>query len=339
MRFPLIFLTLIFAFLSPSFAASPELKSAIAHYLDGEDERALPILSSLAREGDTDAQVLLGRIAQRPHSIYVIGQPRKQRNALLRAPGGLSGKSWLTVAAEAGDARARAYEAAKNPSWSSQTAIRLLEIGDQDAAIETVRSAIPYGLADDARAVLTTPLADPETEYLTLIWLDLFNGLGESDRPRVEAYLKRRDAGAARFLEVYGLPRGWSPYNIFPGVLAALRGDVFSAVTHGSEGVLELYRAHPTRATRRVIAFCNRACPTNMIRCAADATALAGGYDRLWSLGSPAPQIIPEGDYLTSRRFAYDYAAHLIAVNAARGAGFIEPLKKTSCAARFAFAD
>ncbi|MEO0990547.1 MAG: hypothetical protein AAFX00_06320, partial [Pseudomonadota bacterium] len=75
---------------------------AISDWLQGADLVALQSLSSLAQDGNTDAQILLASIASRGHMhVHVTGEmPRNHRIALLRMPGGLSGKSLLTAAEE-----------------------------------------------------------------------------------------------------------------------------------------------------------------------------------------------------------------------------------------------
>ena len=76
----------------------PAFQRAVKAWLDDDDQTALPALATLAAEDNRAAQVLLGRIAIRPMGPWLAGLERKERNALLRAPGGLSGTSWLKVA-------------------------------------------------------------------------------------------------------------------------------------------------------------------------------------------------------------------------------------------------
>jgi len=79
----------------------PRFRSALALWLADDDETALPELAALAAEGNRAAQVLLARIDATPwfQGPWLVGLPRKERNTLLRAPGGLSGRSWMQVAA------------------------------------------------------------------------------------------------------------------------------------------------------------------------------------------------------------------------------------------------
>jgi hypothetical protein len=76
--------------------------AALDQWKAGEDAPALVKMAELANEGVPAAQVFLGQIYQQTwlHAHVTGGLPRKQRINLMRAPGGLSGKSWLSVAAE-----------------------------------------------------------------------------------------------------------------------------------------------------------------------------------------------------------------------------------------------
>ena len=79
-----------------------EFSSAVQKWLDGEDLSALQSLSELSMSGHIDAQMLLASIAKRANMFTHItsSMPRHKRIELLRAPGGLSGKSWMAQAAK-----------------------------------------------------------------------------------------------------------------------------------------------------------------------------------------------------------------------------------------------
>jgi hypothetical protein len=85
--------------LSTVIAATPQEKweNAIAGWLDGDDVGPLAQLAELARGGDERAMFMLERINKRPSALspYLQSLSRRERLALLRAEGGLSGTSWL----------------------------------------------------------------------------------------------------------------------------------------------------------------------------------------------------------------------------------------------------
>lgn len=75
---------------------------ARAAWLADDEETALVALAGLARSGNRAAQVLLGVIEKAPElqGPWLSRQSRDARVALMRAPGGMSGRSWLTEAAD-----------------------------------------------------------------------------------------------------------------------------------------------------------------------------------------------------------------------------------------------
>lgn len=81
----------------------PALADAIATWLDDDEATALAELSRLAAGGNAAAQMLLGLIDKTPplQGPWLARLPRAERLALMRAPGGMSGTSWMQAAAAA----------------------------------------------------------------------------------------------------------------------------------------------------------------------------------------------------------------------------------------------
>lgn len=79
----------------------PAFRAALSLWLAGAEDRALPELAAAAQVGNPAAQVLLGLIDTTPslQGLWLAEQPRQERLALLRAPGGLSGTNWMRLAA------------------------------------------------------------------------------------------------------------------------------------------------------------------------------------------------------------------------------------------------
>lgn len=82
-------------------ANAPEFKAAFALWLEADEAGSLPRLADLAQQDNTAAQVLLAMIDKSAalQGPYVTRLPRQERIALLRQPGGLSGRNWIGVAA------------------------------------------------------------------------------------------------------------------------------------------------------------------------------------------------------------------------------------------------
>lgn len=103
----MIALVALWAVLAPGTARAvagqdaPEFTAAVEAWLQGREETALENLSALAADGNAAAQILLAILDVTPayQGDFLSGLPRDRRIALMRAPGGLSGQSWMRVAA------------------------------------------------------------------------------------------------------------------------------------------------------------------------------------------------------------------------------------------------
>ena len=120
---------------------------AVNDWLQGTDDlAALQSLSDLAQGGNTAAQILLASIASRGHMhVHVTKDlPRKERVALLRMPGGLSGKSWL-AAAETTEPLATALLQVAQVSEKWPAIMALLSYGETAEALLAARSRMMQG--------------------------------------------------------------------------------------------------------------------------------------------------------------------------------------------------
>ncbi|KIT15880.1 hypothetical protein [Jannaschia aquimarina] len=144
-------------------AAAQDFESAMETWLDGADRPALDAFASLAAEGDARAQLFLGQISSAaqywPHEIASL--PRKERIALMRAPGGLSGKSWTDIAAEQ-DSRAAAFAQASRPATKAAGMIALLDLGEVDEVRRQWPGFVSAGDWTAALAVAEHPAAPAE---------------------------------------------------------------------------------------------------------------------------------------------------------------------------------
>jgi hypothetical protein len=82
---------------APCVTIADPFDEAVEAWLQLDDATALPALSALAKGGHEDAMLLLGMIDQAwPRSDWLQGLDRATAKDIMRAPGGLSGKNWLT---------------------------------------------------------------------------------------------------------------------------------------------------------------------------------------------------------------------------------------------------
>lgn len=121
----------------------PMLAQAIAHWLEGDETAALPALAALAQEGNTAAQMLLALIDKTPElqGPWLSHLSRQDRAALMRAPGGMSGRSWMRVAADASPL-AGLFVALWSVEAQGQLVLDLMYQGEYRAAREAVLALV-----------------------------------------------------------------------------------------------------------------------------------------------------------------------------------------------------
>lgn len=270
-------LALILAMASP--VAAQDFDSAIDRWLAGDDIAALADLKTLSEAGDADAQIFLGQIATRAiyWPLHLADLPRRDRNALLRAPGGLSGKSWTAVAAQT-DPRARAFDAAVRPGAKTEALLTLLEMGE----IAAVRRAFPGVVASGedwagALRVAEHPAAPQDLLRVAPSLRALIEGGGNRAAPIVFAH--RRTALPLRAAEAN------PDFLAFEGARLAAMDDVAP-----------------------VLRFCERSCPASDVQHCVGAIFLTSAPDPLTLLSSPVESLVPTPRYLASPRSTDDTA-------------------------------
>ncbi len=296
--------TTLTVFVATSAAAA--LDDALEAWLADNDYEALPALTNLARSGDVDAQLLLGVIAGRPHSPYVVNLPRSDRKNQLRAPGGLSGVSWLKVAADAGNLRAKALVSVQTPPFVSSGITTLVRLGEDGAAATAMLRAATYRRTDPNAAVFDRTYPADMAYAATVLKLSASRDiqqpgsravdalLHQLELAAVDAFLSRRPvSGPARDISLRLFPGNYSETNALPA----------------GEFLLEI--APVSRPANRLRVYCEAACPRAVAACAGDAVALLGGYDQIWRFGPPINALISEDRYLASPRFHADMARHM----------------------------
>lgn len=159
---------------APSLQGEDEanFKEAVQAWLNGEDLPALQSLSDQAQQGNTAAQILLASIASRSsfHAHVTSGMARKDRIALLRKPGGLSGKSWLTEAQNSEPLALALLQSARVGEKAPAIAA-LVEMGEPQTALLAAESMLRHGEADELVSVLQgLDEKLPKEADILLIW-------------------------------------------------------------------------------------------------------------------------------------------------------------------------
>lgn len=250
-------------------AEAPAFRRAVSAWLAEDEAAALPALAGLAAAGNAAAQVLLARIDKAPalQGPWLSALPREERIALLRAPGGHSGRSWMRVAAEAGLPEAEAWVALWSAEARAEIVLDLARAGEARAAREAALL-----LAARQPGALAGIAEDPDfPEEMRL--LALAGAEGEAEAAR-RALLEGLDPGDPRRL---------------------LLGEEVAA--EDLEGwLLSAPLARP------LAAFCRAHCPATAGACARAALSAMGGFLPLAVFGSPSETLLPAEDFAESAK-------------------------------------
>jgi len=145
-------------------ADAPAFTEALALWLADEEEPALRGFATLAAEGNRAAQILLGLIDKSSalQGPWLAALPRAGRIAVMRASGGMSGQSWLTVAAD--QPLAENWLALLSVDADLPVVLRFYGLGEMRAGREAL-AALAAREHPDLRTVAPEAL-DPELIYL-----------------------------------------------------------------------------------------------------------------------------------------------------------------------------
>jgi hypothetical protein len=130
---------------------------AVELWLQDDEQTAVPMLASLAGNGNAAAKILLTLIDKTPEywGPWVASLPRDERIALFRIPGGLSGKNWMSTIADV--PLAKAWLQAWQVDMTVATAMEFVDLSEARAARVALiyldaRQGSGFGLlADDPR--------------------------------------------------------------------------------------------------------------------------------------------------------------------------------------------
>ncbi|MBN2759610.1 MAG: hypothetical protein JXQ79_03850 [Rhodobacteraceae bacterium] len=119
---------------------SDQRAQAIDLWLADQELDGLQGLALLAQQGDAQSQLLLGLIDKfaELQGAALVAMPRAERLALLRAPGGMSGRNWVHFAAQQGDAIAVAWTELWSMDAGLDTAKALAALDEPRALAETL---------------------------------------------------------------------------------------------------------------------------------------------------------------------------------------------------------
>jgi hypothetical protein len=272
----IVLLTATLGWPGPSDAApirgqdDPRFAAALALWLADDEAASLPALAALAAGGNRAAQVLLALVDAAPplQGPWLAGLPRDERLRLMRAPGGLSGRSWMLAAAE-DTALARLWVERHDPSSGVATAMAFAALGETRAArsmLQAVAARQRHGFA----AVADRPDYPPDLRHL--VWREWAAQPG--GRARVEAEIAALMPGDPQIGRFRDRP------------VAPAERDAWLAAAP---------LAAPLRATCAV-------CPEEVAACLRAAYALVGGHASLAEFGTPSETLVPPDRWNASPR-------------------------------------
>lgn len=306
--------------------AKDPTQHAIDHWLAGDDAAAFTGLSALAQAGDERAMLFLGAIERRSRgSAYLAGLDRETRNRLLRAPGGLSGRSWLT--------RVTSHQALAAALIASRDGdpVALLELDQRYAASEAILAAFntaPWLLVAIDHE---TPVPD-ELRYL--VWVGADMGLspeiiGETLRDDQKTALRAAltevfDPAWHDSLQLAMFQSMHQPQSVIPApsLLAALTGRI---LRYGEfhPGALDEYSGASAEQQQAALAaaqiilesapeaapirrLCVEACPDDPDACTIAVWSIIGGGLTLGVFHTPIDSLVDQATYVSSARYLED---------------------------------
>ncbi len=268
---------------------SPEFAAAVQMWLQGDDLDSLEELSKLARSENRAAQVLLASIANRGilHRHATSGLTREERIALLRIPGGLSGRSWIAEAAKDEPLATALLQLSKSEERAAAIAA-LFELGEAQTALLAVESMLYRG---DGKALIDLYDRLPAEAQPLLHWL-----LYQAKNSGLNEYVGSALAAIELDAEELSLSRlDW----IALGPLTIVENrDVARAVTSLNRMV---------KPWTPVRSFCEERCQDTADACTTVGASLLFGMGA-FPLRSPLESAIPNSVYWSSPRMEGDLA-------------------------------
>ncbi len=312
-------------------------EEAVNHWLALEDEKALPMLAGLAAAGDERAMLLLAMLDQDwAQSDWLMSLGRKERNALMRAPGGLSGRSWLT---KVKDQRELADALISSPGVDdfARRAEALFRLGETAAGARVAMTAFnidPGALADIAGKVSlpakmnyllwfsagfdsnpaffaeggTRPMTEAEKALIAQMEAP---GMRDGYQQRMFAsFSEFGQAGAgqteadARINKVLRTGEMLAADNPEAGPPVGADGEPAGDRLAAYEAAGDILMTAPELAPMRAI--CDTACPDAPRECLRTLYGETGGAGTMVFQGPPLATLIAEAEYYASPRYIED---------------------------------
>lgn len=316
-------------------SASRELEKAIEFWLNDQDELALPALQTLSLGRDEDAMLLLGQIANRTAkpSPFLSTMESMERNAILKAPGGVFGKPWL------GQIKNKENIAnALQKTISGKLTLKDLQILETSglksqvivAIIRRYRSFI-YEISEIDHMVELWP---NEIEFMKWGYLSYWRDYARGDpEPAAIAGLILENFNPSEILSplqkiLYGVPDQAANRNEYYAVWIQLQNGYLSKsykfyehtkdkierekYVNLMESLAPVAREIAADAvfnaseTARLRKICEQNCPQKIQQCTFTLFRGLGGYENFMTIQTPLDSLISPERYFASKRYVAD---------------------------------
>ncbi|MEO3413535.1 hypothetical protein AAFO92_02635 [Roseovarius sp. CAU 1744] len=275
--------------------AQASLNGATELWLQGDDRQSLPALAELARGGNSDARLLLGRIETNDlgPSPYRMSLSKLETRALFRdiSDHGLFGRTWISVEAALDNELARVFQRALQPVPRLGLIERLHRIGEIQAADHPTRILALYGTREMREKLRTADYLMPDL----IPYLEYVSGPPE---PRADGMAALRHIAPDEKDEISAS----DPDSLgMAGLLSLGFGyGGHEADNRWRPAVENWLLSAPS--TQPIADLCNESCGQQPGDCAIAFLALTGGYYEVIRIDSPLERLIPQDRFLGSPR-------------------------------------
>jgi len=283
----------------------PVLQDAIELWLEDNDKDSLPVIATLAAEGNIAARLLLAQIenTERAPGNFVSSMPRKERVKLFRSTSGKGNfrPSWLKSEMLAGNEFAAALLKAPALEVNIEAIKTLYTLGEPESTYDLVRQVAGNGSKQEKQELaeflpetselmpylraLQTPVAGvtPGISALKMIM-----GGDEINQSEVILQGSEKDTSDAAVFVEYAYQNGVQ--------------SVHFDQTNSYYGDLAIW-IESAPATASIATLCDRHCDSeNTHSCAITAFGLVGGYYKVIRFDSPLESLIKQSRYASSKR-------------------------------------
>lgn len=287
-----------FGLLSAPYANSEQKDAfgeAIEAWLRDDDAGSLPTLADLAKEGHSEARLLLARIEteDRGHSRFRSQLTAEQSRQLFRAPPvqGRAHRPWLAVEADRGNRLAALLLAARQPEPRLEVIEQLFATGEREATDHPTRIAALYDSPSNKQRLRESSAL----QFDLIPYLEYLSGPPE---PRGDGLAALR----------HMVPEKADQVNAANGETLGMAGILALGLGYGDTSWQNRWRKDVegwilgSQSTRPIADLCRHRCPGETAQCSFALFALTGGYFEAIRLDTPLESTIPQAVFLQSPR-------------------------------------